>query len=90
MGYPMSYHHASEIMDEITSLAPMFAGVNFGRLGTRGLQWPCPLEGHPGTETLHMESFSRLGGVSLTPWNINSLPSSLIQIILCFLLRVEG
>ncbi len=59
MGYPMSYHYASEIMDEIASLAPMFAGVSFERLGTRGLQWPCPLEDHPGTETLHMENFSR-------------------------------
>jgi len=37
----------------------MFAGVSFERLGTRGLQWPCPLEDHPGTETLHMENFSR-------------------------------
>jgi predicted molibdopterin-dependent oxidoreductase YjgC len=26
MGYPMSYSSPSEIMDEIASLAPMFAG----------------------------------------------------------------
>ena len=59
MGYPMDYSHPSEIMDEIASLAPMFAGISFARLGTRGLQWPCPSIEHPGTETLHVEKFSR-------------------------------
>jgi predicted molibdopterin-dependent oxidoreductase YjgC len=59
MGYPMNYNRPSEIMDEVASLAPMFAGVSFKRLGTGGLQWPCPSKDHPGTETLHTESFSR-------------------------------
>jgi len=59
MGYPMNYSHPSEIMDEIASLAPMFGGVNFSRLGAGGLQWPCPSIEHPGTETLHIERFSR-------------------------------
>ena len=59
MGYPMKYLHPSEIMDEIASLAPMFGGVSFERLGTRGLQWPCPSIDHPGTETMHVERFSR-------------------------------
>lgn len=59
MGYPMNYSHPSEIMDEIAALAPMFAGVSFERLGIGGLQWPCPSIDHPGTETLHVERFSR-------------------------------
>ena len=59
MGYPMNYGHPSEIMDEIASLAPMFAGVSFPRLGIGGLQWPCPSEEHPGTETMHVDRFSR-------------------------------
>jgi formate dehydrogenase alpha subunit len=58
MGYPMNYSHPSEIMDEIAALAPMFAGVSFDRLGVGGLQWPCPSEEHPGTETLHVGRFS--------------------------------
>ena len=29
MGYPMSYSHPSEIMDEMASLSPMFAGLSF-------------------------------------------------------------
>jgi formate dehydrogenase (NADP+) alpha subunit len=59
MGYPMNYSHPSEIMDEIAALAPMFAGVSFERLGVGGLQWPCPSIGHPGTETMHVDKFSR-------------------------------
>jgi formate dehydrogenase alpha subunit len=59
MGYQMNYSHPSEIMDEIAALAPMFGGVNFARLGVGGLQWPCPSIGHPGTETLHVDKFSR-------------------------------
>jgi formate dehydrogenase alpha subunit len=58
MGYPMKYNHPSEIMDEIASLAPMFAGVSFARLGSGGLQWPIPSKEHPGTETLHVGCFS--------------------------------
>ena len=59
MGYPMNYSHPSEIMDEIAALAPMFGGVSFSRLGVGGLQWPCPSAGHLGTETLHVDKFSR-------------------------------
>ncbi len=59
MGYPMDYSHPSEIMDEIASLAPIFAGVSFPRLVARGLQWPCICDDHPGTETMHVGCFSR-------------------------------
>ena len=58
MGYPMKYRHPSEIMDEIASLAPMFGGVSFERLGSLGLQWPCPSIDNPGTETMHVGSFT--------------------------------
>ena len=57
MGYPMSYSHPSEIMDEIAALAPMFGGIHFDRLDDGGLQWPCPCNS-PGTETLHIGQFS--------------------------------
>ena len=59
MGYPMKYSHPSEIMEEISSLAPLFGGVSFDRLDLRGLQWPCPSIDHPGTETMHLGCFSR-------------------------------
>jgi len=58
MGYPMSYQHPSEIMDEIAKLTPMFAGVSYDRLGQpAGLQWPVPTVAHEGTALMHQETF---------------------------------
>ncbi|HET9963315.1 MAG TPA: formate dehydrogenase subunit alpha, partial [Nitrospiraceae bacterium] len=60
MGYPMSYRHPSEIMDEIAELAPMFSGVSFDRLDSpEGLQWPVPSGTHPGTALMHERSFPK-------------------------------
>ena len=58
MGYEMSYNHPSEIMDEIASLAPIYGGIHYDRLGEEGLQWPCPDREHPGTVYLHKDKFS--------------------------------
>ena len=60
MGYPMTYAHPSEIMDEIAKLTPMFAGVSYGRLDDpAGLQWPVPTAAHPGTTLMHGETFPK-------------------------------
>ncbi|MGC8515441.1 MAG: formate dehydrogenase subunit alpha [Thermoplasmata archaeon] len=41
-----SYSHPKEIMDEIASLTPLFAGVNYERLqGYNSLQWPVSGDG---------------------------------------------
>jgi formate dehydrogenase alpha subunit len=53
------YGNASEIMDEIASLTPSYAGINFKRLEEGSLQWPCISDDHPGTCILHSEVFSR-------------------------------
>src|ERR1700688_1983108 len=46
MGAGWHYQHPSEIMDEIASLTPMFAGVNYERLaGYKSLQWPVAPDG---------------------------------------------
>lgn len=60
MGYPQPKLTASEIMDEIASVTPSFAGINFSRLD-RGeyLHWPCPTKDHPGTPIMHVGKFSR-------------------------------
>ena len=42
MGYPMSYNHPSEIMDEIASLVPIYGGISYERLEQGSIQWPCP------------------------------------------------
>ncbi|MGD9895480.1 MAG: formate dehydrogenase subunit alpha [Candidatus Methylacidiphilaceae bacterium] len=60
MGYPMHYHHASEIMDEIARLTPTFSGVSFEKLARLGsIQWPCNDRVPEGTPVLHQGEFVR-------------------------------
>jgi formate dehydrogenase major subunit len=60
MGYPMSYNHPREIMDEIAALTPTFAGVSFDRLDKLGsVQWPCNDNAPEGTPIMHVDAFVR-------------------------------
>ncbi len=64
MGYPQKQMTSAEIMDEIASLTPSFAGISHERLDSDevdgcGLQWPCTAKDHPGTPILHIGKFSR-------------------------------
>jgi formate dehydrogenase major subunit len=46
LGAKWNYQHPSEVMDEIASLTPLFAGVNYKRLeGYKSLQWPVAANG---------------------------------------------
>ena len=47
-----------EIWNEVRSVWKAGAGISYKRLEIGGLQWPCPAEDHPGTQTLHMGTFS--------------------------------
>lgn len=47
-----------EVMDEIASLVPSYAGISYERLERGGVQWPCPSKEHPGTQILHTERFA--------------------------------
>jgi predicted molibdopterin-dependent oxidoreductase YjgC len=62
LGIKMDYSSASEIWDELASLAPMFAGVTHKKLETQGIQWPCPDIDHPGTTIMYTEKFNRPNG----------------------------
>ncbi|MBU0549734.1 MAG: formate dehydrogenase subunit alpha [Candidatus Omnitrophica bacterium] len=55
----MNYSRPSEIMDEIASVTPMYAGISYDRLEPFGLQWPCSTKEHPGTKFLHKDRFSK-------------------------------
>ncbi len=70
MGYNgLTYNSPREIMDEINRLTPSYAGITYDRIGTQGLQWPCPNTEHPGTPILHVGKFSRgLGHFSAVDW----------------------
>lgn len=60
LGYKMDYKHASDIMDEIASLTPTFAGVSYKKLDElESIQWPCNDEYPHGTPTMHIDEFVR-------------------------------
>jgi predicted molibdopterin-dependent oxidoreductase YjgC len=48
---------AAAVMEEIGRLWPAFSGIRQDRLDAVGLQWPVLGLDHPGTPTLHTESF---------------------------------
>ena len=58
VGYPMHYENASQIMDEIAAVTPIYGGISFDRIEPVGLQWPCPDKSHPGTKYLHKDKFT--------------------------------
>ncbi len=58
MGYPMKYDSAQAIMKEIAEVTPSYCGINFDRIETDGIHWPCTGSDHPGTPCLHMDQFS--------------------------------
>ena len=70
LGYPMHYDTASQIMDEIASLTPTFAGVSFALLDEVGsVQWPCNAQHPLGTPIMHVDGFVRgLGAFQVTPF----------------------
>ncbi|RJE48838.1 formate dehydrogenase subunit alpha [Dehalobacter sp. MCB1] len=63
MGSDFNYRSTADIMNEVSSLAPQYAGISHERLGTNGLQWPVTCETHPGTPILHMDGCTRGNGL---------------------------
>ena len=54
LGHDWGTPTARECWDELRSLSPWHAGMSYERLETMGgICWPCPDEGHPGTQFLH-------------------------------------
>ena len=61
LGYPMSYTHPEQIMQEIADLTPTFRGVSYAKIDKLGsVQWPCNENTEEGgTTTMHAERFVR-------------------------------
>ena len=58
------YQDTNQIMEEIASLTPIYAGVSHQRLlSGETLQWPVKDKEHPGTPILHVGQFSRGKGL---------------------------
>jgi len=67
LGYPMHYDNAAQIMDEIASITPTFAGVSFEMLDRVGsVQWPCNDASPTGTPIMHVDEFVRGKGQFIT------------------------
>jgi predicted molibdopterin-dependent oxidoreductase YjgC len=59
LGLGWSYADTAQIMDEIATLTPIYAGVSYDRLWhAESLQWPVESETHQGTSILPMGFFS--------------------------------
>lgn len=58
LGYPMQYENPEKIMEEIARVTPSYCGINYDRLQTKGVHWPCTGVDHPGTQCLHIDKFS--------------------------------
>jgi len=58
-GKGFEFNGASDIMKEIADVTPSYGGITYARLEHGSLQWPCPLEDHPGIQFLHEGMFSR-------------------------------
>lgn len=71
LGAGWNFHNAEEIFEEIRRVTPSYAGLTWARVDRELLQWPCPTPGHPGTQFLHKERFSRglglLTAIDYTP-----------------------
>ncbi|HWR57316.1 MAG TPA: molybdopterin dinucleotide binding domain-containing protein, partial [Thermodesulfovibrionales bacterium] len=59
LGYDMKYNSVEEVFKEIGRVWPAVAGISYGRIEKRGLQWPCPSPDHPGTPYLFKGTFPR-------------------------------
>ncbi|MFH0957799.1 MAG: molybdopterin-dependent oxidoreductase, partial [Pseudomonadota bacterium] len=53
----IAYNGCSEIMAEIASLVPMYAGISYDRIGHEGLVWPCVDRQDPGSSILYEGGF---------------------------------
>ncbi|OFW70573.1 MAG: formate dehydrogenase, partial [Actinobacteria bacterium RBG_19FT_COMBO_54_7] len=64
LGYEMGDISPAQVMQEIASLSPSYAGISYERLEQEcELHWPCPTSDHPGTPILHTEQFTRGKGL---------------------------
>ena len=64
LGTPgFEYNSAKEVFNELCSLSPIYAGLDWDRIEHGEYQWPVPEEGHPGTPRLHEKEFKNGRGL---------------------------
>jgi len=64
MGFQgFDYSEAKDVFNELCSLSPTYAGLDWDRVEHGEYQWPVPEEGHPGTPRLHEDGFINGRGI---------------------------
>ncbi|MDX1407494.1 MAG: molybdopterin dinucleotide binding domain-containing protein, partial [Saprospiraceae bacterium] len=58
MGYAQPDYTPDGMLEEISQIVPMFAGIRWDRLGDNGLQWPVAPDGTD-SEIIHVDTFKR-------------------------------
>ena len=51
------FQSAKDVFNELCSLSPIYAGLNWDKIDQGEYHWPVPYEGHSGTPILHEEEF---------------------------------
>ncbi|MDA0766394.1 MAG: hypothetical protein O3A87_01080 [Verrucomicrobia bacterium] len=64
MGTPgFEFESAKEVFNELCSLSPIYAGLDWDRIENSEYQWPVPHKDHPGTPRLHEQEFKNGRGL---------------------------
>ncbi|KPJ56548.1 MAG: hypothetical protein AMJ42_05190, partial [Deltaproteobacteria bacterium DG_8] len=66
MGYQMDYISPTQVIQEISRLVPLYAGITYERLGDKGIQWPCVSTESLGSKLLYEDGFP-IGKAKLIP-----------------------
>ena len=57
------YESAKDVFNELCSVSPIYAGLDWDRVEHGEYQWPVPEPGHPGTSILHQHEFTNGRGI---------------------------
>ena len=57
------YKSAKDVFNELCSVSPIYAGLDWDRIEHGEYQWPVPDKGHPGTPILHEGEFKNGRGI---------------------------
>lgn len=64
MGTPgFEFESAKDVFNELCSLSPIYAGLDWDRIENSEYQWPVPDKDHPGTPRLHEKEFKNGRGL---------------------------
>jgi predicted molibdopterin-dependent oxidoreductase YjgC len=57
------YNSPKKVFNELCSVSPIYAGLDWERIDKGEYQWPVPHKGHPGTPILHQDQFVNGRGI---------------------------